>query len=86
MYTRLYNARILTMNEPVETFDGEIWINDDKISYVGKHKSDDEIKNSGIKFDVARDCEGNVLMPSFKDAHTHSAMTGMRSSFASFVI
>lgn len=25
------------------------------------------------------DCEGNVLMPGFKDAHTHSAMVAMRS-------
>ncbi|MDD5939263.1 MAG: amidohydrolase [Lachnospiraceae bacterium] len=27
-----------------------------------------------------RDCGGNLLMPGFKDAHTHSAMTFLRSS------
>lgn len=79
MNTRLYNARIMTMENDVEIFDGEIWISDDKISYVGSAKSDEDIAKSGIKFDVVRDCNKNVLMPSFKDAHTHSAMTGMRS-------
>ena len=79
MNTRLYNARILTMEDNCELFDGEIQITDNKISYVGKSMSDEEITKSGIRFDVSRDCKGNVLMPSFKDAHTHSAMTGMRS-------
>ena len=75
----LYNARILTMEDDRELFDGEIWIEDDTISYVGKSMSDDEISSSDIKFDIEKDCLGNVLMPGFKDAHTHSAMTGMRS-------
>ncbi len=79
MNTRLYNAHIITMQQPVETIKGEIWIEDDRISYVGEAKSDEQIAASGIKFDCEKDCNGNVLMPSFKDAHTHSAMTGMRS-------
>jgi len=32
-----------------------------------------------ITFDRVIDCNKNLLMPGFKDAHTHSAMTGMRS-------
>lgn len=79
MNTRLYNARILSMVNECEITDGEIWIKDDKISYVGRSLSDEEIAKKGISFDVSRDCNGNVLMPGFKDAHTHSAMTGMRS-------
>lgn len=79
MKTRLYNARILTMENDVELFDGEIWIDEDKISYVGKSVSEEEIAKKDVTFDVVKDCKGNVLMPGFKDAHTHSAMTGMRS-------
>ena len=79
MKTRLYNAHILTMENGCDLIDGEIWIDDNKISYVGDDVSEDEISQKGIVFDVTRDCQRNVLMPSFKDAHTHSAMTGMRS-------
>ena len=79
MNTRLYNARILTMEEGSDLFEGEVWISGNTISYVGKSLSDSEIKERGIRFDTVKDCRGNVLMPSFKDAHTHSPMTGMRS-------
>ena len=79
MNTRLYNARILTMEEGRDLFTGEIWIRDGKITYVGDSVAEDEIREKGITFDTVRDCRGNVLMPGFKDAHTHSAMTGMRS-------
>ena len=79
MRIRLYNARILTMVEGCKPFEGEIHIEDDRIEYVGPHLSDEELDKKGVSFDVNRNCFGNVLMPSFKDAHTHSAMTGMRS-------
>ena len=79
MNTRLYNARILSMKDGCELLDGEIWIEGNKISYVGSAVSKDGIQKKGIKFDTEKDCHGNVLMPGFKDAHTHSAMTGMRS-------
>lgn len=74
MNTRLYNARILTMDGGCDITEGEIWIKDDKITHVGPVE-----KSADIAFDVEKDCRKNVLMPSFKDAHTHSAMTGMRS-------
>ena len=79
MNTRLYNARILSMDGDCKITEGEIWVEGEKISYVGKAVSDEEIEKKGISFDTVRNCNGNVLMPSFKDAHTHSAMTGMRS-------
>ncbi len=79
MNTRLYNARILTMDNGTDILEGEIWIKDDKITYIGKSLSDEEIAGKRMIFDISKDCLGNVLMPSFKDAHTHSPMTGMRS-------
>lgn len=73
MKTRLYNGRILTMDEPLKIIEGELWIEDDKISYIGNECAE------GIKFDRSIDLKGNLLMPGFKNAHTHSAMTFLRS-------
>ncbi len=79
MNTRLYNARIMTMDGGCSVTCGEIWVKDNRISYVGPAKSDEDIAAAGISFDINRDCMGNVLMPGFKDAHTHSAMVLFRS-------
>ena len=38
MRTRFYNARILTMKD-FDVFSGEVWIEDNKIIYVGKVKT-----------------------------------------------
>lgn len=80
MNLRFYNARILTMEEEKgkdcdlrEIFFGEVHVTDSKISYVGKET------NTALKFDREIDCKGNLLMPGFKNAHTHSGMTAMRS-------
>ena len=43
MNIRLYNAKILTMEEGRELFEGEIWIRDDTINYSGKCTGPDEI-------------------------------------------
>ena len=72
MRTRFINAKILTMKS-LDIFEGELWVNDDTIEYVGSKTESNE------KFDKIIDCKGNVLMPSFKNAHTHSAMTFSRS-------
>lgn len=72
MKTRLYNARILTMNEGEEIFEGEIHIEDSRITYVGNDKGEGT-------FDKEIDCHRNLLMPGFKNAHTHSGMTVLRS-------
>ena len=34
---RLYHAKILTMEEDAEVFDGEVHIDGNRISYVGEH-------------------------------------------------
>lgn len=73
MNTRLYNARILTMADGYQPIWGEIWIKNDRIIYVGEQKPCD------IHWDVERNINGNLILPGFKNAHTHSAMTFLRS-------
>lgn len=74
MKIRFYHARILTMKEKEAVFEGEVHIKDDRIVYVGTAK--DAPKDS---WDREIDANGNLLMPGFKNAHTHSAMTLLRS-------
>lgn len=83
MKIRFFNAKILTMEAGKEIFDGEVWIEDTKILYVGTGEDKEAFfKRTGITcmiWDEEIDCEGNLLMPGFKDAHTHSGMTLLRS-------
>ena len=83
MNIRLYNARILTMEQDRHIFDGEIWIKNDRIVYVGENKVikcfGTENQGMYIHWDKEIDCERNLLMPGFKNAHTHSGMTAFRS-------
>ena len=79
MRTRIYNAKILTMEEGRKIFDGEIRISDGRILSVipaGEEKGDGE--DSDV-WDQEIDAGGNLIMPGFKNAHTHSAMTFLRS-------
>ncbi len=76
MNIRFYNARILTMEENRDIFPGEIWIKEERIIYVGKSGREDMMP---VSWDREIDCMGNLLMPGFKNAHTHSAMTLLRS-------
>lgn len=83
MKIRLFNAKILTMVSGEEIFNGEVWIEDTRILYVGTGEDKEEFfKRTGITcmiWDEEIDCGGNLLMPGFKDAHTHSGMTLLRS-------
>lgn len=82
MNIRLYNARILTMEKNRPVFSGEIWVKNEKIVYVmdKDNRSDEEAKElPDVDWEMELDCRGNLLMPGFKDAHTHSAMTFLRS-------
>ena len=82
MNYRFYNARILTM-QTTDIIEGELWVQGDKILYVGE--SGDvaaicqKLSIESILWDREIDCHGNLLMPGFKNAHTHSAMTFLRS-------
>lgn len=78
MIIRFYNARILTMQDPTPAIqEGEVWTQDDKILYVG---AAGEAPVTARQADREIDCDGNLLMPGFKDAHTHSGMTFLRSN------
>lgn len=83
MNIRLYNAKILTMKEGQDIFEGEIWIQNDRILYVGDGSNIEDVyakwPKACILWDRELDCKGNLLMPGFKDAHTHSGMTLLRS-------
>ena len=82
MNIRLYNAKILTMEDKKIT-EGEIWVQNERIIYVGDGTDTDSVYQKlhmqSIVWNREIDCEGNLLMPGFKDAHTHSAMTLLRS-------
>lgn len=75
MRIRLYRARILTMVEDQDIFEGEVWIKDHQIERVikGEYHGAEEI------FDEQIDCMGNLLMPGFKNCHAHGPMTFLRS-------
>lgn len=80
MRIRLYNARILTMEKNRPIFEGEVWIKNGKIAYVGDKDALRDVQMlPQIAWDEEIDCRNNLLMPGFKDAHTHSAMTFLRS-------
>lgn len=66
------DARILTMSEK-PMLRRDLVVDGSRIVYVG---------NNGSRqgpFDRVILCNGNVLMPGFKNAHNHSAMTFLRS-------
>lgn len=73
MKIRFFNARILTAKNDCSIINGELHTNDDLISYIGEERKDDK------KFDREIDCKGNLIIPGFKNAHTHSGMTFLRS-------
>lgn len=78
-------------NRPI--FHGEIHVKGNRITYVGpkiaqeKETNSDKIESEEFnrtgpqkeKWDREIDAKGNVIMPGFKDAHTHSGMTFLRS-------
>lgn len=78
MKIRFFHAMILTMNENELIQDGELHVRDSRIVYVGRKLSGKELEGYG-PFEREIDAQGNLLMPGFKNAHTHSAMTFLRS-------
>lgn len=82
MNIRLYNAKILTMEEGREIFEGEIHVQGERIFGVKAYDAEnvmDRKEKAAPVWDKEIDCEGNLLMPGFKNAHTHSGMTAFRS-------
>lgn len=94
MRTRIYNARILTMESGRKIFNGEIGIKDGRIIYVEETQAGNGVVekdggrwsggNAGQQdgdagWDEEINAQGNLIMPGFKNAHTHSPMTFLRS-------
>ncbi len=77
MNTRFYNAKILSLKDEAkkeyEIIEGELWVEGNIISYIGAPKASD------VKWDREIDASKKLLIPGFKDAHTHTAMTFLRS-------
>lgn len=73
MNIRFYNARLLTMDQNMEIQEGELWVEGSRITCVGQGRKE------APAWDREIDAQGNLIMPGFKDAHTHSAMTFLRS-------
>ena len=78
MRFRIYHAWILTMEEKRPVFEGELHVENDRITYVGENPGREALSAEG-PFDREIDAGGNLLMPGFKNAHAHSAMTFLRS-------
>ncbi|SEQ89230.1 5-methylthioadenosine/S-adenosylhomocysteine deaminase [Lachnospiraceae bacterium NE2001] len=91
MNIRFYNARILTMADGLDIIEnGELHVSGDRITYVGDSEEaaienalqtdkENVLQADKEKWDREIDVRGNLLMPGFKNAHTHSAMTFLRS-------
>lgn len=75
MNTRFYNARIL--DKDFQIIQGELHVVGNRIAYIGPEKTQDAYGENG--WDREIDAKENLLIPGFKDAHTHSAMTFLRS-------
>ena len=72
MKLRFYNAKILSMSDE-NIIDGELHTDGGRISYVGEAKAEQG------SFDREIDLSGKLIIPGFKNAHTHGAMTFLRS-------
>lgn len=68
MKTRFFNAYVITCNDKFDIFEnGEVWVDEDKIVYVGPAKD-------GFMADKKVNCFGDVIMPGFINSHTHLPM------------
>ena len=76
MNTRFYNARIL--DKDFQIIQGELHVVGNRIAYILVLKKTQDAYGENA-WDREIDVKENLLIPGFKDAHTHSAMTFLRS-------
>ena len=71
---RVYNGLVMPMTSDCSYFSGEVWTDGGKIAYAGPARS-------GVlpEFEREIDLGGDLIIPGFKNAHAHSAMTFLRS-------
>lgn len=70
---RFYNGRTVRFYPEIRLTDEEVWVDGGTISYVGPAVSDLP------RFDREINLNGDILLPGFKNAHTHTPMTFLRS-------
>ena len=70
---RFYNGRVLRFDPALRVTEEEVWVEGGRIAYVGPARAD------APAFGREIDLRGDLLMPGFKNAHTHTAMTFLRS-------
>ena len=81
-------------SQPAIIEDGELHVKGNQIAFVGKSPNsvskkeaassltssdESEAAKGDVCWDREIDCKNNLLLPGFKDAHTHSPMTFLRS-------
>ena len=82
MNIRFYNAKILKLvsGHQFEIMEGQLWVCNDEIIYMGDGIDVEHVADGRpIIWERDIDVKGNLLMPGFKNAHTHTAMTFLRS-------
>ena len=70
---RFYNGKTLRFDGGAHLTNEEVWTAGGRIAYVGAARDD------APAFEREIDLGGDLLMPSFKDAHTHTSMVFLRS-------
>ena len=71
---RLHNALVMPMTSDCSVFRGEVWTDGDRIAYAGAPRAGEL-----PEFEREIDLNGDLVLPGFKNAHAHSAMTFLRS-------
>ena len=70
---RFFNGKTLRFGGGMRITEDEVWTDGGSIYYVGPQKA------AMPQFEREIDLKGDLLLPGFKNAHTHSAMTFLRS-------
>ena len=70
---RFYNGSVLRFGGGTRITDDEVWVDGGSIAYIGGGAANKP------EFEREIDLKGDLLIPGFKDAHTHSGMTFLRS-------
>lgn len=85
MNVRFYNAKILCLKDDAKReyriAEGELWVRGDAIVYIGDGCDTGSVLQPGenIVWDREIDADGKLILSGFKNAHTHTAMTFLRS-------
>ena len=70
---RFFNGRTLRFGGGMRVTEDEVWVDGGRIAHVGP------ATEALPDFERQIDLRGDLLIPGFKNAHTHTAMTFLRS-------